>query len=284
MNLNFLKELYFLYPLYILVEKNKIIKNIHKEKIIIYQMGKVGSSTVYETVKNMNLDFSVNHIHFLSDDGILEAENFFRNSVSKKIPMHLHRSKLIKEYFNFKNEKIKFITLTREPIGRIISDVFQNLKYFYPDLIDGQQLKTEEIQQIVSSKLDISNVDSEFATNWFDNELIKALDIDIFEYAFDVEKGYSIIKNANIEILLLQMEGMNNILEEALQEFFNYKNSIKIQHTNIGDNKVFSNEQSWIKNNIQLNDEVLSAFYSTKYMKHFYSDQQIRKFKNKWKL
>ncbi len=116
-----------------MIEEYKIKRDMDKEKVLIYQMGKVGSSTVYETVKAMGLDCSISHIHFLSDSGISKAEYAFMNSKSKQIPMHLIRSKILKRHLNLKSDKIKIISLTRDPVSRIISDVFQNLKYFHPD-------------------------------------------------------------------------------------------------------------------------------------------------------
>ena len=47
--------------------------------ILIYQMGKVGSATVHETLLHANLPHPIYHIHFLSYDGIKNAEKYFLN-------------------------------------------------------------------------------------------------------------------------------------------------------------------------------------------------------------
>lgn len=50
MNLVFLRKMYLLYPLFELFEGWRIKKCRGKKNVFIYQMGKVGSSTVYKTI------------------------------------------------------------------------------------------------------------------------------------------------------------------------------------------------------------------------------------------
>ena len=281
--LNTLRRQYYLYPIFSLIEEYKVKRDIEKEKVLVYQMGKVGSSTVYETVKGMGLDCSISHIHFLSDSGISKAEHTFLNSKLKQIPMHLRRSKILKKYLNFKSDKIKIISLTRDPVSRIISDVFQNLKYFHSDsLLANASVDIEMVQKVISDRLLLSSAEEEFAANWFDVEFKEILDIDVYSEDFNKEQGYTIIRNKNIEILLLNMEDMNSILPNALQEFFNYNSKISLKHENIGDNKAYSYEQNIIKNQVSIDRNILSCFYSTKYMRHFYSDSKIQRFINRW--
>ena len=65
--------------------------------IIVYQMGKVGSSTVYRSLVNSYLKNPVYQVHFLSDEGIRNAEEYF---LCLDLPIrveHIERSKLLRK-------------------------------------------------------------------------------------------------------------------------------------------------------------------------------------------
>lgn len=51
---------------------------IGKTPILVYQMGKVGSSTIVNTLKSSNINNPVYHIHFLSSEGIYSIENYYK--------------------------------------------------------------------------------------------------------------------------------------------------------------------------------------------------------------
>jgi len=53
--------------------------------ILIYQMGKVGSTTILKSLKNAQIQNPVYHIHFLSSDGIRNAERYFKTLKGKHI-------------------------------------------------------------------------------------------------------------------------------------------------------------------------------------------------------
>ncbi len=283
MKLNTLKNVYWLYPLYELVEWVKIYFNMKKDKVIIYQMGKVGSSTVYNTIKYMNTSYALYHIHWFSDIGIERAENYFKNSSSQKIPMHIRRSKILKRFINMKNENIKIISITREPVARLISDVFQNIHYYNHEFIDDELLNIKEIQKSIENQLKNFDIHSEYASTWFDVEFSKALDLNIYNYPFNKDIGYVIIKHRNIEILLLRMETMNDVLIDALKEFLDYAQDIKTMNTNIGEEKEFSIEQKFVKNNVKVDEKKLKEIYSSEYVSHFYSNEQVESFIQKWR-
>jgi len=68
------------YPIFEIVERFKIkfLHNKNEDPIIIYQMGKVGSSTIYQTLKKLKLKNSMYHVHILSDQNLDEAIDRYR--------------------------------------------------------------------------------------------------------------------------------------------------------------------------------------------------------------
>lgn len=93
--------------------------------IVIYQMGKVGSTTIVESLRRSVPERSIFHVHFLSTEGIKIEEDFYREHLSRigAIHDHLLESWYLSEQFDkiTSDEKYKIITLVREPIARNIS-------------------------------------------------------------------------------------------------------------------------------------------------------------------
>jgi hypothetical protein len=281
--MEWLRAQYYLYPLFEKVEVFFLRNCINSRKIYIFQMGKVGSSTVYKTLKHLKIKYKIFHIHFLSKNGIKTALDFFNNSKSGKIPMHIRRSSNIRNYFDL-NEKIKVISLVRDPVARVVSDEFQNLNYFNPGLELTSHQDVEIMKENILKKIKPSNNKNEFAINWFDCEFKPALDIDVYNYKFDHIKGFVIINENNVEVLIIQMEKINSHLNEALGIFLkdDYADKISIQNSNIGSKKRYSKRMREIKNSINFDKQSLDCIYNSKYMRHFYSTEDINLFKDKW--
>lgn len=223
---------------------------LHEDEIIlIYQPAKVASSTVYKSILNYNRN--VLHCHML--DNIGEDEDSMLRLLELKSG--------------------KIICLVRDPVARQIAAMWQNIhqvqrysatvnfaeieKYYFPEQFAGGEF------------------------SWFDKQMKKVFNIDVFEYPFDQEKGYSIIKKGNIEVLLMKMEKLND-LEAVIGEFLNIEN-FKLDNENVGSEKPYRFAYRDYKANFKLPKEVLDNVYvKNKHTKHFYSEQERETFYNKW--
>ena len=62
----------------------------HNQPIVIYQMGKVGSSSVYSSLKALKLDNPVYHVHFLTPQGINWAETIYKSEFPRRHRIEAH--------------------------------------------------------------------------------------------------------------------------------------------------------------------------------------------------
>jgi hypothetical protein len=69
---------------------NNFGSNLSRSEVIVYQMGKVGSSTVVKSLQKLDFDFEVYHVHALSDEGIEELENIYRTNFNRTRVIHGH--------------------------------------------------------------------------------------------------------------------------------------------------------------------------------------------------
>src|SRR5699024_4370848 len=123
-----------------------------------------------------------------------------------KSKLNNHIQFMIKQIilFAFKRKrKQKIITLVRDPLSRNISSYFHQM---------GEQkevnLKGLSFEQLVENFEKKMNHDAPLV--WFDLEIQKYFNIDVYKYKFDKKQGYTIISEGNVEILIIQMEKMND--------------------------------------------------------------------------
>lgn len=252
--------------------------------ILIYQMGKVGSATVHETLLYANLPHPIYHIHFLSYDGIKNAEKYFLNLKNPIKPSHLSRSKILRQIID-KNSDIKWkiITLVREPIARNISDMFQTLDRYHPELVENGEIKMSDVIELLLKNFFNYEPNTDYTCTWFDNELKDVFGIDVYACGFNREIGYTILpKQRNVEVLILRVEDLNMNLENALVKFLDLNNPIKIIKSNVGSEKQYSEVYKNVLEDIRIPESFCKEIYSTKYAEHFYSEKMLHEFMLRW--
>jgi hypothetical protein len=262
---------YFSSLIYIILSLKFNVYNFKKKPpVIILTPGKVGSSSVYYTLKNALKYNNVFHIHFLSKIGIENSVNFHLKSDRNSLPMHLLISKLlIKKLKNYKGD-LTIVSLVREPVSRSISNFFQNID-FYKDELEDSNLNINETKAL--SFIDASFEESlNYLENWIDIELYKNLKIDIFKENYAIEDGYAIFKKNNIKLLIFRMEDLNANFKKGTQSFFNLEEGIKLDNFNVGDKKYYSDQYNLIKKKIKIKKDTLDKIFQSKYFSHFYSD------------
>lgn len=264
--------------------KEIIKKCIHNkyDPVIIYSMGKVGSQTVYSSLKNSNIKNQFYHVHFLSRKGIQDAKKYYRDS-NKIIPDHISQGEELALKIKNPSEKIRFITLVREPVARDISDYFHNAHMFSSEIMDSSgQIVEEKIYKFIKNEIEKFDSKHDYTSNWFDNELKEAIDINVYDFPFDHDSGYRIIKNSMYELLVIRCEDLNKILNRSLKIFLGVKNSIGINTINTAKDKSYAGIYKSIKTRIKIRKEILEKIYSTRYVKNFYTEKEIMKFINVW--
>ncbi len=236
---------------------------------IIYTMGKVGSSSVYHTLKEIMPYNDIFHVHFLSDYWLNEVLPHTNHT------NQIQFSKDLVKYINQKQHKrLKIISLVREPISRDISNIFQNPV----DYVAGKNIDNVTVEELIEKSEEKGH---EYTLNWFDSESKNFLNFDIYSLPFDINKGYKIYKTKKFDLLLIKLENLNECYQDAFNAFFNLKiSSLKV--VNEGNTKATDKLAEKVKSKYKVKEETLSSIYRSKYVKHFYSDSEIEKFSSKW--
>lgn len=255
----------------------------------LYQPGKVGSMTIHSsnTLKTY-------HVHSLAY--AFNADKSMRDICTQMLG-------------EIKKKPIKIITGVREPISRDISVFFQGTEegigplirydnswlYLFGDYsnhhvrkLDAHLLKNKICPLEKSINQSFENMCREIMMNksdefsWFDYEIKALFGVDIYKYPFDKEKGYSIIEQDDIRILVYKCEKLNK-LEDVIGKFLG-EPSFLLRNSNQGDEKIYSYIYKKFKNDVKLNKMYFDYYYDNNLkLRHFYTEIEIFGFMDKWK-
>ncbi|WP_305767545.1 putative capsular polysaccharide synthesis family protein [Candidatus Epulonipiscium viviparus] len=210
-----------------------------------------------------------------------------------------HSSYIFNKKVNLKrNNKLKLTFGLREPIGQNLSLIYHLISHMGDSRVNGLSIRLFQVS--LAEKIDVQKI--------FDNCLMRYsypdmkkndLDIvdpyliqqnisqfcenviDIMRYPFDKEKGYTIIREGNIEVFVYQLEKLNNLIPE-LSSWVGIPFD-KLENCNMAADKWIADSYKQAQKELVISQEYFDACFNEPYVKHFYSDADIEKFKNRWR-
>ena len=226
-----------------------------KKPILIYCMGKCASSTVKYNLRFLNY-----------------------------YVLHFHHTSAIKYRSDLKFVLLKslVISMTRELIGRNISWFFEHIsiKEYSENYVGSEEyvlnMSIDDLKHHfyhnISSKVHFESA------NWFDENFKKNLDFDVYDYTFDIQKGFSVYDD---RFLIIRFEDMRRVGEKSIRDFTGIDNFYFVNNINNGFQKWYSEKYiGFLKEPVP--EWYINMMYDTKLMRHFYSKDEIDCFKKKY--
>jgi SAM-dependent methyltransferase len=240
-----------------------------KKIVLIYQMGKVGSST-YKALLKKNNNYQVYHLHRMNySSNEVMIENYINNG-NVKLAIQEREWKEIANYILTKKPLLNVVTAVREPIARNISAYFQNL---------SESDFAKDTDGLIHSFL--NNYPHTVPVNWFNEQFKKVFDIDIFDYPFNKNRGWDEIMKDNLNILTLTIETDDAEKINAFNRFFGL-NVTSIPRANVANSKEYAVEYRKFIDTIMLKQDYIQRLLDTDIVRHFYKKSQIEQFYSKW--
>jgi len=290
---------------------------VNTTPIIIHQVGKVASQTIEQTLKKALPQTPIFCANMLNQISWANAEQLINLPQSYSMPEHrqswinlVQEGRTFREQIeNYKRlidsgfitQKLNVITLTREPFSLAISAFFHSLSLFFPNI--EQRFKTEcnnklfeEIRDFylnyVNSFLQGQQAEDTaqfrlFKTlhsdisSFFDEELKPVFDIDVYNSSFDFAKGYQIYESRYARLVLIRVEDLNRVIHTAFNEFLGLGH-FELCNTNLSSEKYYNNTYTKFKDTVTFPQDFVDVHYSTKHAHHFYSQDELAGFRQKW--
>lgn len=261
--------------------------------VLIYQFGKVGSSTLRESLRRSPLQRPVYQVHRLSKEGIGNyQEKYVKFPNSRDLADCLAIAQTLRVKLDLEKRhttdanvpKISVITITRDPIAAMLSSFFQTLDNKRANQfrrIDGT-LDVDLILKVIHRQFKKFDESTNRICTWFDRELHTTLGIDVFAYPFDPNQGYQVIQTSTVDVLLLRLEDLNRIGAQVISEFLGLPTPLELRSYNQRDRQGMSETYEYVKANLNLPKAVCRKIYRSRYASHFYSKPEQKAFIQKW--
>lgn len=252
------------------------------EPIVIFQMGKVGSSTIYKSLQRAYPERPIFHIHTLinidtalNGVALTDKQYFLRSN-------HILISRYLKKEIarGIKGRKWKLVSLVRDPVAQQISAFFQIIDLIIPGFFEKYDNGVLDMEELVRTFIQWYPAESAYYNTWFDVEMKPTFGIDVFEQPFPYDTGYKIYFGDMADLLVIRLEDLNTCAEKALNEFLGL-DVFNIIHNNISSDKNYANHYNEFISQIILPDDYINSVYDTKYVRYFYSREEIETFKYK---
>jgi hypothetical protein len=231
--------------------------------VVVYQMGKVGSMALVASLERQGVG-PVYHLHALNPAGERPQQ----------------AARLVYEEMVLAQRPAKFIALVRETIARNVSAFFQEENFVRHT---GQRFaefggSLEELARLFGSKLHHMSI---FPLTWFDRQVKQVLGIDVYAEPFDRSRGFVRLGRGAHELLVLKSELDDRSKAAAVATFLNL-DGFEIERANVGGQKAYAEVYRRFRESIRLPDTYIEGILSSRYMRHFYSEQEIERFRAYW--
>lgn len=261
------------------------------EPLIIYQMGKVGSSTVVETLANHCPEYALYQVHVLTRDWVKDVENQYRQASKdlgkQTIDPHVLASRYLLDRMDRErgSRRWKVVSIVRDPVARNVSAFFQAFPIYFSKVAakhDGKSISSVEVDELINLFLDQFGEDRHrLPLEWFQIHMEPAFGLDIYSSTFDRNKGYQIYSNEHCELLILRTEDLRNTLRPALRDFLGL-DIPALASANISADKDYAETYRAFIEQMLLPADYLDTLYDSAYARYFYTESEIAGFRKRW--
>lgn len=247
--------------------------------IWIIQPGKTASSSLEARFKEKNVPFIKEH--FLEYPSHIIGEDY-RNVWEKSVLQS--------------RKSLKVIIAVREPLSRDYSTFWQAFTEGLERISLMPVLHTD-FQQMYNSFLDLILRGSIYTKErlgismpwtwndefeWFDEQIKQYLDIDVFQYPFNKEKGYVLIEKENIQLFLFKVEKMEYILDEISK--FAGVSDLPVKNANVAEQKWYGLAYEQFRREVRLPKNYVDHYYNENAkVDYFYTQEEKENFLEKWR-
>jgi len=226
-----------------------------KPDVIVYTMGKVGSSTVSASINAAGLYCLDAHV--LEPDRLSNRlKTYLQAAPPQKAPPHIFDSLRAHNAIVGATAAVKIITLIRHPVARNISAVFQNL----PNAVEGDLDKI--LARLRSYRVRIPD-------DWFDKDFRPVIGIDVFAHSVDRNAQSYRFANEKFDVLMLKLEADDNVKAAAIGGFVG--RPVVLTRVNEAKNKWYADKYNKVRSDPALiRDAFEEECLKLKYFRHFY--------------
>ncbi|MEZ5540430.1 MAG: putative capsular polysaccharide synthesis family protein [Pseudomonadota bacterium] len=273
-----------------------------RHPVLIYQMGKVGSSSIRNSLFRRQhpglRPVLMSHEYFpirTRDPERTPVEPQYRQALLREIE---HDRRVFQQFplrkrlgWRFRERcyaeqiyrtwvrsryPLRVITLVREPVANNVSMFFQIIDQYL-----GTDLAHADCSIDALIDVFIAQYTHSRPLTWLDAEVKTHFGIDVFEHPFPVEQGYTVINRDRISLLVLRVELDDRVKAQAIGDFLGLDN-FELVRSNVASQKSYAAQYAQFRDRVRLPAALLEQMYESRYARHFYSAAERAAFRARW--
>lgn len=246
------------------------------DKIVLtHTYGKVGSTAIHKAITKLP-GYASFQTHFISEKGVADALQLHQEEHD---PIHMIMgTALRREMENHPERSIRVITLVRDPVARAVSDLFEN-----PSLLGANgDLQRMPIETVVAMAAKQVLGSLTYTEQWFDRELSGVLGFDFFAREFDRNNGFKMTREGRFELLAGKLERLSDNGARHLGRFLDLDHEFPVPRSRARSATEQAVIYDQVRRELKLPAAVLDEVYASRVCRHFYTPEELERFRNRW--
>ena len=248
------------------------------EIVLVYQMGKVGSSSVRDALQATD-GVRVFQTHWCNEENLRRHAGVVHEQrrVSNRYGDRTHAGPMLRRRLIETGAASKVVTMVRDPMARNVSSYFQHL-----DEIWGVRRAHERvaIEDLLSGFIDVFEHDEPLT--WFQTEIQAVLGVDLLAEPFDRDRRWSLVESGHWSILIFRTDLPDEGKRNAMCSLMGRPITMGAR-SNDGRDKKYAEQYRAFKEQLRVPDSLLSRLYDSPVTQHFFRDDEIAAMRARWK-
>jgi hypothetical protein len=249
--------------------------------VVVYQMGKVGSSSLYESLKKLGLSVPLYHSHLLNDlDAIERIVRATLPNPGASLKEIERGRQLRQKILHSSGPRWSLISMVRDPVARNVSAFFQSISERVPDFSQRLQQGAFEMDALAEAFL-ADEVTHAAPLGWFDSQVKDLFGIDVCASPFPTRTGYAIYQGKRVRLLVMRLENLAECVGLAIRQFLGIRH-FRLETHNVGEDKNYAEVYRRFKREVALPCAYLDRMYNSTFARRFYTAEEIDGFRRSW--
>jgi hypothetical protein len=248
--------------------------------IVVYQMGKVGSRSVYDSLCALRLGVKVYHIHLMNhldeiEQGLRKA---FKNPNMSIEAVEQGRA-LRREIQRDTDRPWCLISLVRDPVARNVSRFFQSLDEMDPQIRERCTAGQVDVDELAHTL--VTRWERHSDSQWFDTQVKEVFGIDVYARPFNTEQGFDAYVEGRFRMIVIRLENLDACFEEAIRQFLGIPRA-RLRTRNRSDDKWYGRIYREFITRVTLPVDYVQEVYASKFARHFYTCEELNRSRDRW--
>jgi hypothetical protein len=239
--------------------------------------------TLVNSLKASTPDRPVYHTHWLNPATIQERVSRAKLHGRYIKSLNLKVSRVLSAELSGNNgapqHQWRVVTSIRDPVARNFSAFFLFIDRFVHDFHD--RYRRGDIDAKAVFRVFLQSYPHRIPLEWFDHEIKSVFGVDVYQYDFDRDRGFGVVRGNNVDLLIIKVELLKQCYAEAFSEFFG-KGKYRLVEAHVTEIDSKAAVYRELLKEPLLPRLYLDKMYESRFVRHFYRPHEIEGFKGRW--